>query len=500
LGIVDIYALFLDTAFCLLFFYVFSFIIIRKPIWTYFAKITYILQNQQLKYVSIKFICLFLLFVIGFVSIKYLNNKTYEKEDILFGFNFPYEFKKYPDKASGKVYADFFLFFIQSPKEYVLNLFKRYDIVVLEETYHGESTQWEMIFDIVSDTAFINNVGNIFTEYGSAMHQNKVDAFLNTVFQNDTILEQQTACLMYYMSGGFYYFIKNLNLLNAELPDSLKIREHYCDIIDCEDIVAFIQSKNTVERNRDSLMAQVTIDWYNEQIASGKRHKCLVVTNTRHANGYAGGVDYVKNYPKFRRLTQGNQGQYIWEKFPEKTASVMQLRYVVPRHFAYFLQIYRPINKGKWNLAFEMNQNKPIGFDLKNTPFGYDFFESYPLNGAKTSLKYEDIFTGMIFNKPYLELNEVSYPYQQYAILQAIKKKNIDLEDLNNSKYLFYSQYFNDEAYLEKNMRWAKSISLSNFTPIFIYMLLSFISLASGILYFLSKIFRYNKSGSADRM
>ena len=489
LGIIDPYSLFLNAVFFLFLSYVFSFIILRMPIWTYLAKISYISQNQNVKVFSVKFVCLLLLIITGFISIKYTNNRAHADEDILFGLNYPYEFKKYPNKEAVKPYTDFLKIQNQSPKDYVLNLFRKYDIVVLQEVYHGESTQWEMISDIVSDTAFINNVGNVFTEYGSVIHQHKIDTFLNTVFPNDTILEQETACLMYYMSGGFYYFIKNLNLLNSELPDTLKIREHYCDAIDCDDIVAFIQSKSDPNQNRDSLMAQATIDWYNEQVANGKRHKCLVITNSRHAHGYAKGIDYVKNCPNFWNLTKGNQGQYIWEKYPEKTATVMQLRYIGSRNFAYF-PIYRPINKGKWNLAFEINQNKPIGFDLENTPFGNDLFDAYSLRGARTTLKYEDIFTGIIFNKPYLELNEVYHPYQLYAITQAIKTKNINLENSQNRRYLFYSQFFNDEAYLDKNMRWARTISFSNFAPIFIFMLLSLVSLSSGMLYFITTILK----------
>ena len=85
-----------------------------------------------------------------------------------------------------------------------------------------------------------------------------------------------------------------MNLLNSELPDSLKVGLHFCDAqIDCDDIVAFIKTKPKLDEKRDSLMAQTTVDWYNEQITAGKRHKCLVVTNYRHAFGYAGGATVI---------------------------------------------------------------------------------------------------------------------------------------------------------------------------------------------------------------
>lgn len=488
LGIIDPYALFLNIVICFLIFHVFSALIFKKPIWTFFAKTSYVFQIQNFKYIFVKFLCLSSLITIGFTSIKFINNNNHINEArFFFGFNYPFEFKKYPNSKEVEPYIDFLKTCNQSPKEYILGLFERYDIVVLQERYHGESTQWEMIYDIVSDTAFINNVGNVFTEYGSAIHQNKIDTFLNTVFPNDTILEQETACLMYYMSGGFYYFIKNLNLLNSQLPDSLKVREHYCDMqIDCDDIVTFIQTKSKADNKRDSLMAQVTVDWYKTQIADGKRHKCLVVTNYRHAHGYAGGVDHVKNHKNSFRLTQGNQGQYIWEQAPDKTATVMQLQYGSSRSL--FMPISRPINKGKWDLVFEINQNQPTGFDLKNSPFGNDHYDLYPLRGSKTKLKYADIFTGMIFYKPYLDLKEVVHPYRRHALLRSIQAKNIDLEDPQNNRYLFYSQYFDDEAQLKNGLHDAMNISLSNFAPILTYTLLSLVSVLSMLLYFVGKI------------
>jgi hypothetical protein len=449
---------------------------IKKTLWAYLAKISYTIKTSKLKFVFYKIISLYFVIVIGFLVLTFLNNRNHKNDDVLFGFNFPYEHKKYPHKNRVEPYVDFLKNQSLSPKEYILSLFKDKDIVILQETYHGESTQWELISEIVSDTFFIKNVGHIFTEYGSAIHQNKIDRFLNTVFPNDTILEQETACLMYYMSGGFYYFIKNLNLLNSKLPDSLKVKEHYCDVIDWDYFSSF--PINQADDQRDSLMAKVTVDWYNEQVKNGKRHKCLVVTNTRHAMGYNGGIEKVKNAPNFFHLTNGNQGQYIWEAFPDETAAVIQIYNVHPRFL--FLPMSQPINKGKWDLAFELNGNKPTGFNLENSPFGNDYFDAYPLRGAKTLLKYEDIFTGLIFNKPFIEQNSVTHPFHKFAIEKEASEKSIT----NTQKYKNIILCSTDNATSKKNMKWAKMISISNFAGIFLYLGLSFISIFVGLIYF----------------
>jgi len=153
----------------------------------------------------------------------------------------------------------------------------------------------------------------------------------------------------------------------------------------------------------------------------------------------------------------------------------------------------RPIHKGKWDLAIEINQNIPFGFDLKNSPFGKDHFDMYPLKGAKVNLNYEDIFTGMIFNKPHSEMEHVTHPYRRYALLQSIKAKNIDLEDPKNRNYMYHSQYFDDEAHSVEiaNSSIALNLYLSNFFPIVFYMILSFISLLSMFLYSISLTIRY---------
>jgi hypothetical protein len=420
LGIVDSYAIFLDIMLFATVTAFFSFIFLKKTIWSQWAQVNKMIIRPKLKTTFFCFVVLLLIFGSGYHAIKHKNNEAQPADNIVLGFHFPYKFPEYPDSPKIKPYVDCMNSQV-SPKEYILNLFEKYDIVILQESYHGETTQWEMISEIVSDTAFINNVGHIFTEYGSAMHQDKIDTFLHTVFPNDTVLEQETAILMDYMSGGFYYFIKRLNLLNATLPDSLKIQEHYTDVIDWDYFSTLPRTSHFTDR--DSAMAQITIDWYNHQRALGKRHKCMVVTNTRHAFGYAGGVEKVKNSPAFLHLTKGNQGQYIWETFPDKTASVLQHKYVSSRSF--FIPLRRPQQSGIWDKAFASTGNRPVGFDLKGTPFGKNTFDEYRTRGTKPRLCYEDFFTGVIFNKPFMEQRTIYHPYHRYAIEKEAERKGI---------------------------------------------------------------------------
>lgn len=68
----------------------------------------------------------------------------------------------------------------KQPLEYVMELFETYDLVILSERTHPETSQWEFIYKLTSDPKFIESVGHIFTEYGSVSQQPSLEKFMNT--------------------------------------------------------------------------------------------------------------------------------------------------------------------------------------------------------------------------------------------------------------------------------------------------------------------------------
>ena len=486
-GISEPYAIFMDIAYCHFVLLIVSFLLFGTSLWNHICKLHF--ERQPISSIkNIGFCVGIILFsAIGFLTIKSINNKQHPHSEKILGFNFPYEFPEYQNEKNVKPYVDCLQNQQQTPKDYILSLFDDYDIVILQENIHGEASQWELISDIVKDSVFIHNVGHVFTEYGSAMHQDKINRFLLTSFDNDTALEKETAVLMDYMSGGFYYFIKGLNILNATLPDSLKVQEHYTDCIDWDHFTTLGRNQITEDMNRDSLMAEVVIKWYNQQCKENKRHKLLLVTNGRHAYGYAGGKDKVtdKCYD-FRHLNKGNQGQYIWAKFPDRTSTVMQMGFNTNRMI--YLPLYREIKKGIWSKAYQMTNARPVGFNLQGTPFGEDHVEDYPLKGGNTELRYADLFTGIIFNRPYMELTNINHPYQKYAVYEEAKRKGITDTALISQK----TSYLTDEGSSSSSMFWAVSISMSNFLPIICFLLLMVFSVISYLIFTLRHFFNKN--------
>jgi len=118
----------------------------------------------------------------------------------------------------------------KSAKDYVIELFDTYDVVILGERLHLENTQWDLIYDIVSDERFYSKVGNIFTELGSVDYQYLADEYMAKTYSSEVELDKATTKLVYVADGftekiNYFNFFKKLYKLNLTLPDSLKIRE-----------------------------------------------------------------------------------------------------------------------------------------------------------------------------------------------------------------------------------------------------------------------------------
>ena len=84
-------------------------------------------------------------------------------------------------------YANFLEKQNTSAKDYILDLFKKYDIVILCERQHSETTQYDLIYNVVSSPYFQKNVGNIFTEVGSYSNRQNTLNFTKTKFANDSV-------------------------------------------------------------------------------------------------------------------------------------------------------------------------------------------------------------------------------------------------------------------------------------------------------------------------
>jgi hypothetical protein len=287
-----------------------------------------------------------------------------------------------------------------NPLDYIMDLFEKYDILILCERAHPEVTQYDLIYRLVSDPRFIDDVGHIFTEIGVSTLAENVNNFLKSSDLYEKESERDLLSIYRNISfhpvwnnTNFYEFLKKLRLLNISLPREKKINLHFSD-------VPFSWEGMTQERyqefqaslsERDRIMADQIIQKFTEVHRSDQpRKKALVIMNYRHA--------FNDRFEKPGGKKSDNVGRYIFEAFPEITANVLIDSVRVVLGSTDQDVIMAPIQDGKWDAAFAVMDNPNIGFDLQSSPFGQDEFDFFPVR--KEGLTYQDVFTGFIFYMP----------------------------------------------------------------------------------------------------
>ena len=84
----------------------------------------------------------------------------------------------------------------EPPLEYVFRLFERYDLVILTERMHPETTQWDFIYELTGDPRFIERVGHVFTEYGSVSQQQSLEQLMATGDLGEEEVERRVIAIL----------------------------------------------------------------------------------------------------------------------------------------------------------------------------------------------------------------------------------------------------------------------------------------------------------------
>lgn len=292
-------------------------------------------------------------------------------------------------------YVDFINDCNTSPVDYVMGLFDRYDIVILGERDHRDTTQYDLIERIMSDPRFIDQVGLIMTEVGVYNMTGTVDCIVNASYASDREFEtalwdayQNLDYTPLWENTNFHQYLCSVYRINKRLPTEKKLH------ISCTDVpFSWHQTEGlTHEQFQDFLHI-----WDYKDIVMGNnaltelyklfdgpdpRKKALIIFNSPHS---------FLTGPNSRPAPYA--GQIIAERFPGRVANVA-INWAKRRNG------YRGLTQnGKWDAAFAACGNKSIGFDLAGTPFGEDRFDLRP-GYFKKRLEYKEVYTGFIFYKP----------------------------------------------------------------------------------------------------
>jgi hypothetical protein len=305
------------------------------------------------------------------------------------------------DKAIDK-YVQFLKQQKQTPVDYIVGLFKTYDLVVLCERSHPEVTQYEMIYEIAADKRFQQQAGHIFMENGGRTVRPLAESFL----MDDSLTEPQVQEKLRAIFRNFdwtgasdrtnvYDFWKKVYDLNRSLPNDLRVHIYPSDL-DFDWKGATKESYGVLCKQlgrRDQLMADNVAQKFNLIRESAGRNKALVIMNYRHA------FPHIPIRQGGQTATVENMTGFLMAAYPGKVANVMinNVR-LMPGSTDDHLVI-SAMQDGKWDAAFAVLANPSVGFDFKGSPFGGDEFDYFAVP-FPIGRKYQDLFTGYVFFKP----------------------------------------------------------------------------------------------------
>lgn len=232
-------------------------------------------------------------------------------------------------------------------KEYIFGLFETYDLVILCEADHRERTQYEFIYDILSDARF--DGGLLFTEVGStgltedfnrfSQGPDVTDEELNNILVG---FHRRLTWAPWPNTVSGYDLMAELYKINRTQRVTWYPSDVHYDWVGTnrthEEFLKFYREQAL---NRDSLMAKHIINVYESLSTGSQSPKALVIMNYRHAYGN----DFMKN----SESKPNNAGRFLFEHYPGRIANV----YI--HNFANQSAediIETLTNDGKWDAAF----------------------------------------------------------------------------------------------------------------------------------------------------
>ncbi|APY11222.1 hypothetical protein J1D01_01990 [Seonamhaeicola sp. NFXS20] len=324
----------------------------------------------------------------------------------------------------------------KSAKDYILQQFKKHDIVILCERNHSEFSQYELIKDVLTDEYFKKNVKNIFIENGIINLQPEITEFLKSkdldsisIERKITKFQQNASFWFIWERYNFNYLLKTIYDVNntSENQISLYPSDSEFDWNKVHNVEDYEREQDFEIEPRDSIIAYNIINQF-ESIEPKAKKKALVILNYRHA--------FKIHTIRSNGELQQNSGKFLSDYFGNRVVSILINCPIFSRKEQKWE--YELIQNGKWDASFKKQKIDDIGFDFNNSIFGNDDFDMW--NGME-EVKYNDVFDGFVFYKP-IEKHKLIDNFNG-----MISK---DFEEEMFRRLKIQSEYFENNTFLEK--------------------------------------------------
>ena len=284
----------------------------------------------------------------------------------------------------------------KSPENYIIGKFEDYDIVFVGEAHHIKHDV-ELIHTLIP-LLYKNGVHNLGIEFGCHEYQDKADSLVTA-----DSYDEDLARWLLFKWGSYWPYKEYLDLyktawaLNRSLSeDAPKFRIVHLDYrvdwtLITEGTPASRLSKVFYKGERDVHMADVIL---REIVDKGQ--KALIFAGQQHAatHFYHPRYDFTKK--KFLHFNKRVMGHLVYRRMPGRVFNIC-LHYPWPT-LKSLTEFNYPVG-GVIDTIMKEFEDKRVGFDVRNSPFGKLRDDSAFYSAGRDNFKLSDFCDGYVFQK-----------------------------------------------------------------------------------------------------
>ncbi len=288
--------------------------------------------------------------------------------------------------------------------EYIFRQFETSDVVILGERDHRDITQYGFILRLLADKRFPERIGYVYTEVGVTNRTESANRLIKTDWASEEEFRRELGehlrnedYLFLWEKTNRSVFLDSLYHINQRLSADKRITLGLTDIaFDWSKWTSPAKYRKWVDKNtcyhewqktsvRDREMAKNFQNLYKKQKPTGGHRKALVIWNQPHAVCLHNckGAGY-----RVKKALGGDRVRIVCLNYYE-SFTPGEYGFAAPHGISL-------IDEGRWDAAFALTDDRPVGFDLKGTPFGKT--KSWYKTDGTT---WEDMADGYVFYIPF---------------------------------------------------------------------------------------------------
>lgn len=328
----------------------------------------------------------------------------------------------------------------------------------------SRKASWYLMRSVINSPEFSKYSGTVFMEL-SDDNQEDLDRFFSNKYKDPEIILNilRNEELFGWCDKGIYEFMLDMWDINKRLPRDKKIKVILTDVprpyksLTTNTKEDYFNFTNRMPY-RDGYMANKIETYFKS--SSDKRNYLFIV-----GDGHA--------YKSSARKAFGNPemilrstGSILSEKLPEGSVfTICTHRPIISNNGG----VYGLIRKGLFDYIFAQSGNRPVAFNLNNSPFGKEPFDaSYEMCYDINTGSFQECYDGYVFLQPIKDESSEYYLPELYSdgFIAEMKRRSLIVGKENISLYgikikdIVRDQFIeNMKNYYERHKRWDSLMS-----------------------------------------